>query len=114
MIKMSVEPIHDLVIRNGQIVDGTGAKSFEGDIAICNGVIKEIGHVNGYGKEEIDAKGNVVTLGLLIFTLTMMGKQFGISTLNLFHSRRNYRCNGKLRSWLCSMSFLMTAKNSLN
>ena len=65
MIKMSVEPIHDLVIRNGQIVDGTGAKSFEGDIAICDGVIKEIGHVNGYGKEEIDAKGNVVTPGFV-------------------------------------------------
>ena len=38
-----VGPVHDLVIRNGQIVDGTGAEGFEGDIAIRDGIIQEIG-----------------------------------------------------------------------
>ena len=60
-----VGPVHDLVIRNGQIVDGTGAKGFEGDIAIRDGIIKEIGQVHGHGKEEIDASGHVVTPGFV-------------------------------------------------
>ena len=43
-----VGPIHDLVIRHGQIVDGTGAEGFEGDIAIRDGIIQEIGQVHGH------------------------------------------------------------------
>ena len=55
--------LHDVVIRNGKIIDGSGAKPFIGDIAINEGKISLIGEIKGSGKEEIDAKGNLVTPG---------------------------------------------------
>ena len=55
--------LHDLVIRNGKIVDGSGKKPFMGDIAIDNGKISIVGIVENSGQKEIDAKGNVVTPG---------------------------------------------------
>ena len=56
---------HDLVIRCGQIVDGTGAAPFEADIAVSNGKIAHVGAVPGRGAEEIDAKGKIVTPGFV-------------------------------------------------
>ena len=35
--------MHDLVIRNGKIVDGTGKPSFIGDVAIDGGKITSVG-----------------------------------------------------------------------
>jgi N-acyl-D-aspartate/D-glutamate deacylase len=55
----------DLVIRNGLIVDGTGAEPFVGDVAVTGGKIAAIGKVNGGGKEEIEARGRVVTPGFV-------------------------------------------------
>ena len=55
--------LHDLVIRNGKIVDGSGKKPFHGDVAIDNGKISAVGIVENSGKKEIDAKGNIVTPG---------------------------------------------------
>ena len=55
----------DLVIRNGTIVDGTGADAYEADIAIENGKITAIGKIAGRGKEEIDARGKLVTPGFV-------------------------------------------------
>ena len=37
--------MYDLVIRGGKIVDGTGAPSFSGDIAVSDGRIVEVGKV---------------------------------------------------------------------
>ncbi len=54
---------HDLVIRNGRIVDGTGAPSFAGDVAIDRGRISVVGDVSGTGSRELDATGAVVTPG---------------------------------------------------
>jgi len=54
-----------LIIRNGTIVDGTGAKPFFGDIKIVDGLIKEVGQVNGSAEQEIDAKGMLVTPGFV-------------------------------------------------
>ena len=56
---------HDLVIRNGQIVDGTGAEAYPGDLATDAGIITAVGKVNGRGKEEIDAGGQAVTPGFI-------------------------------------------------
>jgi N-acyl-D-amino-acid deacylase len=58
-------PNADLVIRNGLIVDGTGAKPFAGDIAIRDGKIVKIGTVVATGEEEIDANGCIVTPGFI-------------------------------------------------
>jgi N-acyl-D-aspartate/D-glutamate deacylase len=55
----------DLVIRNGQIADGKGGPLFQGDVAIQNGTIAEVGNVAGSGREEIDAKGKIVTPGFV-------------------------------------------------
>lgn len=56
---------YDLVIRNGQIVDGTGQPAFAGDIAVKNGRIALIGRVEGSAKTEIDATGLVVAPGFI-------------------------------------------------
>lgn len=56
---------HDIVIRGGSIVDGTGAAPFSGDIGIENGTITEIGKIGGRGAREIDADGLTVTPGFV-------------------------------------------------
>ena len=54
---------YDLVIRNGRIVDGTGAAAFAGDVAVRDGRIAALGRVAGSGRREIDAAGKLVTPG---------------------------------------------------
>lgn len=56
---------HDLIIRGGTIIDGTGAEGFQGDVAVSDGVITGVGKVNGKGLEEIDARGQIVTPGFV-------------------------------------------------
>ena len=56
---------HDLVIRNGQLIDGTGAASFRGDLAIDGDTITQIGRVDGSGRREIDAAGHAITPGFI-------------------------------------------------
>jgi len=56
---------HDLVIRGGTIVDGTGAAAFTGDVAVDGGVIVAVGSVGEAGREEIDAGGALVTPGFV-------------------------------------------------
>ena len=55
----------DLIIRNGTVFDGTGEPGFEGDVAITGGRIASVGRVSGKGREEIDAKGKIVTPGFV-------------------------------------------------
>ncbi len=56
---------HDLVIRGGTIVDGTGAPSFTGDVGIDEGRITAVsaGRLDGVGAREVDADGLVVAPG---------------------------------------------------
>ena len=56
-------PAFDLIIRNGTIVDGTGAPRFAGDVAVKDGLIAAVGTVSGDAAQEIDAGGNVVAPG---------------------------------------------------
>jgi N-acyl-D-aspartate/D-glutamate deacylase len=56
---------HDLVIRGGTIIDGTGAARRAGDLAASGGIITEVGTVHGGGKQEIDAAGALVTPGFV-------------------------------------------------
>jgi N-acyl-D-aspartate/D-glutamate deacylase len=53
--------MHDIVIRGGTILDGTGAAAFAGDVAIDGDRIAEVGSKAGPGKREIDANGIHVT-----------------------------------------------------
>ena len=56
---------HDIVIRGGELVDGTGSAPFQGDLAIDGDAIAAVGKVDGQGKREIDAKGLAVTPGFV-------------------------------------------------
>ena len=55
----------DLVVRGGNVADGTGAAIKEADIAVKDGKIAAVGKVAGKGTEEIDAKGLLVTPGFV-------------------------------------------------
>jgi N-acyl-D-amino-acid deacylase len=57
--------MHDLVIRNGKIVDGTGQPAFIGDVAIDGGKITSVGGKAGAARREIDATGLLVTPGFV-------------------------------------------------
>jgi len=57
--------VHDLVIRNGTVVDGTGAPAFTADVAVDDGRITLVGTVTAQGREEIDATGRLVTPGFV-------------------------------------------------
>lgn len=56
---------HDLVIRNGTVVDGTGAPARMADVAIDGALVTAIGHVDDRGEREIDAEGRLVTPGFV-------------------------------------------------
>ena len=56
---------HDLVVRSGSVIDGTGQPAFTADVAINDGQIAEIGHISGKGRREVDADGAMVTPGFV-------------------------------------------------
>jgi N-acyl-D-aspartate/D-glutamate deacylase len=54
----------DVIVRGGQIVDGTGAPAYTGDVAVRDGVIVEVGgRIDGAARQVIDADGAVVAPG---------------------------------------------------
>jgi N-acyl-D-aspartate/D-glutamate deacylase len=55
----------DLVIRGGTIADGLGGELHDADVAITDGRMVEVGRVAGKGKQEIDARGKLVTPGFV-------------------------------------------------
>ena len=57
--------MHDLVIRAGSVVDGTGRPARTADVAITDGRITEVGRVEGPSRQAIDADGALVTPGFV-------------------------------------------------
>ena len=57
--------MHDLVIRGGRVVDGTGQPARVADVAVDDGRIVEVGVVADAGEREIDATGRVVSPGFI-------------------------------------------------
>jgi N-acyl-D-amino-acid deacylase len=55
--------MHDIVIRGGTILDGTGSEAFAGDVAVDGGKISQVGGKAGPGRREIDADGLLITPG---------------------------------------------------
>ena len=47
--------MHDIVIRGGTIIDGTGRAAFTGDVAITGGRIAAVGGKAGPARRDIDA-----------------------------------------------------------
>src|SRR5678816_2541343 len=56
---------YDLLIKNGSVIDGTGARAYHADIAVSGGKIVEIGKVDGGAKQTIDAADCVVAPGFI-------------------------------------------------
>ena len=57
--------MHDLVIRGGTLIDGTGEAGRRADVAIDDGLITAVGENLGPASEEIDATGLLVTPGFV-------------------------------------------------
>jgi len=57
--------LHDLVIRNGTVIDGTGRPGFRADVAIDGDRIVAIGRVNDTACRTIEADGHLVTPGFI-------------------------------------------------
>lgn len=56
----------ELLIKNGRLLDGTGADWFRADVAISEGKIVEVGRVSGFhADKEIDATGKIVSPGFI-------------------------------------------------
>ncbi len=55
----------DLVIRGGNVIDGSGAPAFEADVGVRGGAIAEVGRIGSKGRQEIDASGLLVTPGFV-------------------------------------------------
>ncbi len=56
---------YDLIIKDGQVVDGTGAPARRADVAIAQGRIAEVGRVSASAKKTIDASDLVVAPGFI-------------------------------------------------
>ena len=57
--------MHDLVIKNGKLIDGTGRPAVQADVAVSDGRITEVGRVAGAARQTIDAEGRIVTPGFV-------------------------------------------------
>ncbi|WP_374687061.1 amidohydrolase family protein [Promineifilum sp.] len=57
--------MHDVLIRNGTIYDGSGGAPYAADLAIRGDTITEIGRVDGRAGQEIDAGGLAVAPGFI-------------------------------------------------
>ena len=56
---------YDLLIKNGTVVDGTGAPRAHADVAIANGKIAEVGKIKDGAAKVIDADGLIVAPGFI-------------------------------------------------
>ena len=57
--------MHDLVLRGGTVHDGTGAEGRTADVAITDGIVTEVGRVDGPARRTIAADGLMVTPGFV-------------------------------------------------
>ena len=60
------EPLHDTIIRNGLIYDGSGRPPYLGEVAIDGDRIAAVGqHVRGHARIDVDARGKAVAPGFI-------------------------------------------------
>jgi N-acyl-D-aspartate/D-glutamate deacylase len=57
--------MHDLLIKGGTVVDGTGEPGRTADVAITDGVVTEVGKINELARDKVDADGALVTPGFV-------------------------------------------------
>ena len=56
---------NSLLIKNANIIDGTGSDGFNGDVSIEDGFITDVGNIEGNFETIIDAKGLTLTPGFI-------------------------------------------------
>ena len=86
---------HDIVLRGGLVFDGSGAEPREMDVAVDGGTISHLGKVSGKGREEIDARGQIVTPGFVDIHTHYDGQATWGSEIS--PSRHHERGHGQLR-----------------
>ncbi len=107
--------MHDLVVRNSRIVDGTGVDAFMGDIAMSDGRITDVGKVEGRAYRVIDADGRLVTPGVVDIHTHYDGQAFwdpdlspscwhGVTTVVIGNCSVGFApCAPDRRDWLIEM-----------
>src|ERR1039458_1116534 len=58
-------PTHALLIRGGTVVDGSGGPPYAADVAVTDGLITDVGKVEGSASRTVDADGALVTPGFV-------------------------------------------------
>ena len=101
--------MYDLIIKNGRIVDGTGSASYIGDIAVKDGVIAQLGKVDGEAKKTIDANGFLVAPGWVDTHSHMDGQ----ATWDPFCSPANHHGITTLVMGNCGIGFAPCKPNEL-
>ena len=61
----SIKYDYDIILRDGLVIDGTGAPGYSADVGILDGKIKTIGIVSGKAKKELNVRGNIVAPGFI-------------------------------------------------
>src|SRR5580692_4309228 len=56
---------YDVLIKNGKVIDGSGMPAFQGDVAVKDGKIAEIGKLSGAADQVVDAGGQVIAPGFI-------------------------------------------------
>ena len=56
---------YDLIIRGGSVIDGTGVKARNADVAVHDGIIVDVGIIGESATREIDAAGALVIPGIV-------------------------------------------------
>jgi len=94
----------DLVIRNGLVVDGSGAEPRIADVAIRDGMIAQVGSVTRQGREELDARDRIVTPGVRGHSHPLRwSRHLGRPAQSVFLPRRYDSGDGQLRGRLRAM-----------
>jgi N-acyl-D-amino-acid deacylase len=65
VLTVACGPSYDLIIRNGDLVDGTGSPPRRADLAVRGGRVAAVGTISGRAREEIDATGRIVAPGFI-------------------------------------------------
>ena len=90
--------MHDLLIRNGRIVDGTGRAAYESDLTIDGGRITAIERIGARRRRVIDANGAIVTPGFVDIHTHYDGQAtWDDTSRTVGESRRHHRHRRQLR-----------------
>ena len=57
--------MHDLIIRNGLVVDGVNESPYRADVAVDGNQISKVGVISEDGLQVIDATDHIVTPGFV-------------------------------------------------